>query len=151
MFTKLKGKEYVDNLLAQELGKRYLQYREEWHRSESFLVERDFPVHMDIQTNNECNMRCIMCEHGQSPKDSYFQSRKVLDFNVLCRAIEEAAAKGLCAINFNGLNEPLLSLDLEKYIQLARDKGIIDLFLHTNATLLTSDRAKSLIEAGLTR
>lgn len=151
VFTKVKDKKDIHNLLAQELGERYRQYRQEWQQSESFFVERSFPLHMDIEMTNQCNMRCIMCEHGQLPKPLYFRKNKELDSDILCRTIEEAAAKGLRAINFNGINEPLLSSNLEKSIRLAKDKGIIDLFLHTNAILLTPERAKSLIKAGLTR
>jgi len=150
-FTRVKNRDQIHRILARELGDRFWDYRNEWDSSESFETERSFPVHLDIEINNLCNMRCSMCEHGQAPKPEYFREKKELDRDTVRRIIEEFASKGGRSIDFNGLNEPLLSQDLEWYVSLARDKGVIDLFLHTNAELLSPERSAALIDAGLTR
>lgn len=150
-FTKLKNRDQIHEILAGELGQRFWDYRSEWNLCESFQTERPFPVHLDIEINNLCNMRCAMCEHGQDPKPEYFREKKQLDRDTMFRIMEEFVAKGGRSIDFNGLNEPLLSPELEEYVAFARDKGVIDLFLHTNAELLTPERSASLIKSGLTR
>lgn len=149
-FTEIKNKQDIHRILAKELGKGYSEYRREWAQAEAFN-SRSFPVHMDIETTNRCNMRCVMCEHGQRPKQEYFRTKKELDPSVVYRVIEEAAAGGIRSINFNGTNEPLLTKELDSYVKFAREKGIIDLFMHTNAMLLAPARSRSLIEAGLTK
>jgi len=49
------------------------------------------------------------------------------------------------------MNEPLLIPELENYITYARKKGMVNVFLSTNAILLNNERAKSLIRSGLTK
>ena len=41
--------------------------------------------------------------------------------------------------------------DFEDYIRYASDHGFIDIMINTNATLLTEERARSILDCGLTR
>ncbi|WEL20923.1 TIGR04347 family pseudo-SAM/SPASM protein [Halorhabdus sp. BNX81] len=61
--------------------------------------------------------------------------------------IEDLAAYGVAAIRFTG-GEPLLRDDLEPLIERATDAGLRTK-LSTNGTLLTDERAESLVAAGL--
>ncbi|WP_343353508.1 radical SAM protein [Helicobacter mastomyrinus] len=73
-------------------------------------------------------------------------------FELFCHIIDDGIKKNaLKAIKLNYLNEPLLRKDLEKFILYAKNAGVLDIYFSSNGLLLTKDRAKSLIEAGLDR
>jgi radical SAM protein with 4Fe4S-binding SPASM domain len=74
-----------------------------------------------------------------------------MDLNVYKKVIDESAREGVYAIHICGDGEPLLHNDINEMIRYAREKNILDLFLHTNGTLLFGDVASELLEAGLTR
>ncbi len=62
---------------------------------------------------------------------------------------DEAVEQGVKAFHFTGNGEPLLVRELEEMIIYARQKGVMEIRVHTNATLLNERRAKTLLEAGL--
>lgn len=80
-------------------------------------------------------------------KKKHFQ----ISYDLFCKIIDEGVVNGLQSIRLNYLNEPLLRDDLENFIRYAKDKGVLDIYFSTNGTLLTKERAKKLIEAGLDR
>jgi radical SAM protein with 4Fe4S-binding SPASM domain len=69
----------------------------------------------------------------------------------ICRIISEGAARGQRALGFGGLWEPLMFRGLPEVVSFARERGIIDLILSTNGSLLTRELSRELIAAGLTR
>ncbi len=112
------------------------------------------PIHdLRISVTDRCNFRCGYC----MPKDKYgrghqFLKRKELltfeEIELIARAFVD---KGVVKIRLTG-GEPLLRKDLEILIvRLAKIKGLEDLSLTTNASLLTASRAVALREAGLHR
>jgi radical SAM protein with 4Fe4S-binding SPASM domain len=110
------------------------------------MVEHDFPPQLDIELNRACNFACSFCEHGHKK----FKNKK-LGFDTYKRLIDEASSYGLVSLKLNYINEPLLIRDLEKYIEYAKSKGVLNVYLSTNGSLLTRDRSVSLIEAGLSK
>jgi radical SAM protein with 4Fe4S-binding SPASM domain len=79
-------------------------------------------------------------------------SGKFMDFGLFKKIIDEGAALGLKAIKPNaGDSEPLLVRNLAEYVGYAKDKGILEIMINTNATLLTPKKSKDLIVAGLDR
>ncbi len=65
--------------------------------------------------------------------------------------LDEGAVNGLSACKFNIRGEPLLHPDLPKFVAYAKEKGVLDVFFNTNATLLTKEKSIALINAGLDR
>jgi len=49
------------------------------------------------------------------------------------------------------MNEPLIVQDLERYIEYAKQAGMVNVFMSTNGILLTEKRAQSLIASGITK
>ncbi|MCX5681905.1 MAG: radical SAM/SPASM domain-containing protein [Candidatus Omnitrophica bacterium] len=67
------------------------------------------------------------------------------------KILDQAADHGLCAFNFAGLGEPTLYPRLFEVIRYAKEKGVIDVNMHTNGTRLSPDFSRQLIESGLDR
>lgn len=120
-----------------------------WKKSSTFLIEPSFPLQINFELNATCNLKCPMCPislESNSDKKQF-----VFPFEIYKKLIDEGVSKGLKAIRLNHVNEPLLRNDLEDFIEYAKVKGILDIYLSTNGLLLTAQRAKSLIESGLDR
>jgi len=74
---------------------------------------------------------------------------KKISFDKYKEIIDEGSKNDLFSVEFNGINEPLLKKDICRYIKYIHEKQIPVSSLHTNATLLTEDRSKDLIDSGL--
>jgi len=127
-------------------GEKYVKYRESWkgaHQYSSSCV--DFPLHIDIDLKDACNQSCAMCHQKYRSR-----SGVSITWDLLKTIIDEGAQNGLCAINFGSSAEPLLNKELLlKGIIHARDSGIMDIFIHTNAVLLDEKISHQLVESGL--
>jgi cyclic pyranopterin phosphate synthase len=83
--------------------------------------------------------------------DGYVPRESLLTFEEIARLVRLFVRQGAEKIRLTG-GEPMLRRDLERLVEmLARTKGVQDLALTTNGSLLTRDRARSLRDAGLTR
>ncbi len=106
-----------------------------------------------ISVTDRCNFRCTYC----MPKEIYgshyqFMRRdELLSFEELVRVVRLFAELGVVKIRLTG-GEPLARQNIEVLIEMiAQTKGIEDIGLTTNASLLTADKARRLKEAGLNR
>ena len=106
-----------------------------------------------VSVTDRCNFRCVYCmPKSVFDKDYKFLPRsELLSFEEIVRVVSAAASFGVTKIRLTG-GEPLIRNDLEQLIEwIANVDGISDVSLTTNATLLTSKRARSLRDAGLQR
>jgi radical SAM protein with 4Fe4S-binding SPASM domain len=131
-------------------GPVFKEYRRKWNEWPKNFVIGEFPLHLDIEAASICNLRCPFC--ATSHKEGDFP-QGFMDFEIFKRIIDECAEHGLYAIKFNSgaRGEPLLHTTLDKMVAYAKKKGILDVYFNTNATLLTKDIGRRLIEAGLDR
>ncbi len=137
-------------VLTENLGARYVEYRRQWRRTEDFLSVPDWPLHLDVDTNYSCNLRCAMCPLGVPGRELPYGNR-LLDKKLYARVIAEGAARGLSAVRLGLTGEPLLRGDILEFVDIAREAGLVDVMLITNGLLLTPDISRRLIGAGLTR
>src|SRR2546428_10212133 len=50
---------------VETFGEEYLDYRQAWERAgPNWLPE--FPLHIDFQLMDECNMRCVFCPRDEA-------------------------------------------------------------------------------------
>jgi len=120
-------------------------YRELWHRAERYEVLTSFPLHLDIELAGTCNLRCAHCfQSGLLTKPLGLMS-----FERFQRIIDEGAAKGLCAIKLQVRGESFLNPRLLDCIAYAKSKGILDVQITTNATLLDEAMAAQVLHSGL--
>ena len=103
------------------------------------------PIFAGIETTGLCNLRCVMCPHGEDQYRS--RKRGHMSFEVFQRVIDEAKTFIYDADLFGG-GEPLLNPRIFDMIAYAKAAGIRTR-LHTNATLLGRQEARALIASGL--
>lgn len=108
-------------------------------RKETFLPPND----IYIEPTNKCNLDCSYCMHSigmERPKGN-------MDFDIYTKIIDDACGK-VNKVRLLGQGEPLLHPRIFEMIEYAKDKGL-DVHLNSNATPLTENNVKSLIDAGL--
>lgn len=105
-----------------------------------------------ISVTDRCNFRCVYCMPKEIfGRDHAFLPRpEILDFEEIERVVRAAVTLGVRKVRLTG-GEPLVRRNLETLVgMLAAIKGIDDLTLTTNASLLAA-RAAALADAGLHR
>ena len=56
-FTFLGGQSVHESTDA-----KYLEYRRQWMENPKNFKVRDFPIHLDIEITNRCNLKCTFCD-----------------------------------------------------------------------------------------
>jgi radical SAM protein with 4Fe4S-binding SPASM domain len=127
----------------------YHEYRKAWDLIPREKKITDFPLHLDIETTNICNLRCPMCPRTIMLANESFSELGFMSREEYARIIDEGALNGLKSIKLNYLGEPLSHPDVVWQVQYAKDKGILDVMMNTNASLLTKQMGENLLNAGL--
>jgi len=139
----------LDNSWKQAYGNPYWTYRRLWQAVPEKRLKTAFPMHLDIEITNHCNLLCPMCPRTLMIKNKKKLTPYFVDFRVFKTAIDQGRERGLYAVNLNAAGETLFHPDIVKMVKYAKDNGVLDIMFHTNATRLTPEISQGLIEAGL--
>lgn len=96
-----------------------------------------------IETTNYCNAHCETC-----PRDQMTRSKVTMDYNHFCTLVLEAYDLGAKLISPFGYGEPLMDRRITDKIEFCSKLGL-ETFITTNASLLTLDDTRALLDAGL--
>ena len=140
-FHTIAGKSVVDRANA-----RYREYRKKWEEWPVHFSPGEFPLHLDIEATNSCNLRCPFCATTHNQYKKGFMQEKIWK-----KIIDECGRNNLYSIKFTYRGEPLLHPDLSKMIKYAKEAGIMDVYFNTNAVKLTESVIRELIDSGLDR
>ena len=141
----------MDDKLASELGEKYVEYRKMFDSVNRFEIETKFPLYLQVELHQICNLRCEMCPITVPEARAKYITDDHLSWELYEKIILEAEKYDCPSLNPQGTNEPLLYQNLEDHIKFAKKHGFIDIMMNTNATLLSEERSKKILEAGLTR
>lgn len=139
-------------LSAYERGKdsiRYLNYRYEFKLYPSGHRLKDFPLVMAVEASSRCNLRCRMCFQRHMDEAGQPQNHSVMSWELYERFLHELEEHQLYSIVFASRGEPLLNPNIDRMISEAKKRGVLDIKLNTNATLLTEDMSHRLLRSGL--
>ena len=131
------------------LPPEYWEYRRKWEEYPKKRILSPFPIHLDIEATNACNLKCEMCPRTEMIKSGTMCKIQMFDFDMYKRLIDEGVQNGLCSIKYNFVGEPTLNPKLINMIEYAKEAGVIDVMFNTNATLLDEDLSRRLISSGL--
>lgn len=149
--TMYSNESDIEEKLSSILGQKFIDYREKWSAVNRFELVTDFPLYLQVELHQICNLRCPMCTIGIPEANKKYISEKRMSWDTYEKIILEGEKYGCPSLNPQGINEPLLDNELEKYIKFASQHGFFDIMMNTNATLLSEERAKNLLKCGLTR
>jgi len=128
---------------------QFVEYRRRWDEYPAKFIVGKFPIHLDIEGTAVCNLRCPFCATtfaNWGPDKPGF-----MDLSLFERIIDEGVENGLYSIKLSLRGEPLLHRKLPKMVAYAKEKGVIDVYFNTNATILDEKKINQLIDSGLDR
>jgi radical SAM protein with 4Fe4S-binding SPASM domain len=131
------------------LPPEYWEYRRQWEENPKNRVVGPFPIHLDVDITNDCNLKCIMCPRTDLVADGTYWPIAEFDFETYKRLIDEGMKNGLRSVKYNYISEPTMNRNLVEMIKYAKDAGVLDVMFNTNATLLTDRLCRQLIKSGL--
>jgi len=148
--TTLSAQKAISVSLPQELAERY-----GWQAGQSLEVqERDGHLELIppvtrlrkvyVEATNVCNLACVMCMRNIWEESSGFMEEAI--FEKILDGIEKLSFPP--TVFFGGFGEPLAHPHIVDMVAAAKKVGAT-VELITNATLLTPERSRQLIQAGL--
>lgn len=102
------------------------------------------PLSLDLELAAICDLACPYCF-----RQTYVTPDKIMPKELAFELIDQASEIGIPSIKFNWRGEPLLHPNICEIIKYAKEKGILDTIINTNATRLNEFMSKNLIESGL--
>lgn len=149
-----------NNILdKQTFLKKFQEYRKAWSEQphkvinqfaacdtkDSYKLNENFkPLCIDLELASICDLACPHCfrEYLATPD-------KIMNIEFAKKIILDAIDNSIPSMKFNWRGEPLLNSNLGKLIKFAKDKGMLETIINTNATNLTEKKGMELINSGL--
>lgn len=142
-----KKKAILKEAVKRGLDPKFWSYRLMWNCYPRFGIVHKVPLHIDLELTNTCNLKCIMCVHGQEG----IKNQGFMEIGFAKDLVRQAGEMGVTSMKFNWRGEATLHKGLPELIRYAKNKGIIEVQLNTNGTLLTDKLIEDLIVSGLDR
>jgi MoaA/NifB/PqqE/SkfB family radical SAM enzyme len=73
----------------------------------------------------------------------------VMDFDLFRKVVDECASLGITHVRVHNYGEPFLDRELVEKVRYAKQKGIAEVGMISNGSLITEDIARGMIDAGL--
>jgi MoaA/NifB/PqqE/SkfB family radical SAM enzyme len=102
------------------------------------------PEIVQIESTNICNAKCVFC-----PRDEMHRRQGVMSFDLYRKVVDECAALGITHIRVHNYGEPFVDRRLVEKVRYAKEKGIREVGMISNGSLINEVVARGMIEAGL--
>jgi MoaA/NifB/PqqE/SkfB family radical SAM enzyme len=103
-----------------------------------------WPDIVQIESTNLCNAKCVFC-----PRDEMHRRQGVMDFDLYRKVVDECVTLGITHVRVHNYGEPFLDKQLVEKVRYAKSKGIAEVGMISNGSLITEDLARGMIDAGL--
>jgi MoaA/NifB/PqqE/SkfB family radical SAM enzyme len=102
------------------------------------------PEIVQIESTNICNAKCVFC-----PRDEMHRRQGVMAMDLFRKIVDECAQLGITHIRVHNYGEPFMDRRLTEKVRYAKQKGIREVGMISNGSLITEDVARGMVEAGL--
>src|SRR5512145_1931484 len=102
------------------------------------------PEIVQIESTNICNAKCVFC-----PRDEMHRRQGVMSFDLFKKIVDECAELGITHVRVHNYGEPFIDRRLVEKVRYAKSKGIAEVGMISNGSLITDAVARGMIEAGL--
>jgi len=102
------------------------------------------PEIVQIESTNICNAKCVFC-----PRDDMHRRQGVMSFELFTKIVDECVALGITHVRMHNYGEAMIDKRLVEKVAYAKAKGIREVGMISNGSLITETTARGLIEAGL--
>jgi len=149
--TSYDIKEIKKDFYLKKLKEKYSNYRKNWVNNpkksikekiygEKFKAKKFIPLCVDIEIAAVCDLVCPFCfrQHIITPD-------KIMEEKLFYKIIDQCSDLGVPSIKLNWRGEPLLHPKLPEFIKYAKEKGILEVIINTNAVTLDEKLSKKII------
>ncbi len=102
------------------------------------------PEILQIESTNLCNAKCVFC-----PRDLMERKQGIMDMSLYQRVVDEAISLGIRHVRLHNYGESLIDRLIVEKVRYAKSKGIAEVGLISNGSLLAEPMARALVDAGL--
>lgn len=102
------------------------------------------PDIVQIEATNICNAKCTFC-----PRDDMERRQGIMEMPLFQKIVDECAELGIRHLRMHNYGEAFLDKRLPEKIRYAKARGIPEVGVITNGSLLGPDVARAVVEAGL--
>src|SRR5262245_65691954 len=102
------------------------------------------PEIVQIESTNICNAKCVFC-----PRDEMHRRQGIMTFDLFKKIVDECAELGITHVRVHNYGEPFIDWRLVEKVRYAKQKGIREVGMISNGSLITEEVARGMIEAGL--
>lgn len=102
------------------------------------------PEIVQIEATNICNAKCTFC-----PRDDMTRRQGIMDWALYQKIVDECAALGIGHVRMHNYGEAFVDKKLPEKIAYAKSKGIREVGVITNGSLLGPEVARAVVSAGL--
>jgi MoaA/NifB/PqqE/SkfB family radical SAM enzyme len=99
---------------------------------------------VQIESTNICNAKCVFC-----PRDEMERKQGVMSWELFTKVADECAALGIQHIRLHNYGEAFIDRKLVEKIRYAKGRGIEEVGIISNGSLITDDVARGIVDAGL--
>ena len=102
------------------------------------------PEIVQIESTNICNAKCVFC-----PRDEMLRKQGVMSRDLFRKIVDECAALGITHVRMHNYGEAFLDRYLTEKVRYAKEKGIKEVGMISNGSLITEKVARGMVEARL--
>lgn len=102
------------------------------------------PFRVMVENTNVCNSKCVFCPHPIMQRRQGFMSRELFE-----KVARECRDLNIDYFTIYGFGEPLIDPDFVARVKFAKSLGLKRVTTNTNAELLSEEKSRQLIAAGL--
>jgi MoaA/NifB/PqqE/SkfB family radical SAM enzyme len=102
------------------------------------------PEIVQIEATNICNSRCVFC-----PRDRMLRPQGVMSPALFGKIIDECASLGIRHVRLHNYGESFIDRQLGEKIRYAKRRGIQEVGLISNGSLVGEEAAREIVDAGL--
>lgn len=102
------------------------------------------PEIVQIESTNICNAKCVFC-----PRDDMHRKQGVMSVELFRKIVDECAELGITHVRMHNYGEAFMDRNLVEKVRYAKEKGIREVGMISNGSLITETVAQGMIDAGL--
>jgi MoaA/NifB/PqqE/SkfB family radical SAM enzyme len=102
------------------------------------------PEIVQIESTNICNAKCVFC-----PRDEMQRRQGIMSVELFRKIVDECADLGITHVRMHNYGEAFMDRKLVEKVRYAKQKGIREVGMISNGSLITEPVARGMIEAGL--
>jgi MoaA/NifB/PqqE/SkfB family radical SAM enzyme len=104
----------------------------------------NLPDIVQIESTNICNAKCVFC-----PRDEMHRRQGIMSLGLFRKIVDECVELGITHVRVHNYGEPFVDRKLVEKVRYAKEKGIKEVGMISNGSLITEPVARGMIDAGL--